>query len=146
MHRRHPFLTVVLLPTLLITLLHFYSADGGATAEAEQNLYDAYTAPPPKYPDYHALLDWYYTEVAAGRQPDSQTLKDEIRRTMKYRLAQPQVYYEGTGYIPGVDEGWRPDVDSGTYKSYREEKDEAIRKMSLKEKEEAAKNEQNGEG
>jgi hypothetical protein len=117
---------------LLISTQYIRPVHGGATAEAEQKLYwgdkSIAKSPPPRSPDYHALLDWYYAEVGAGRKPDAQSLKDEIRSTMKYRLAQPQVYYDGTGYVPGVDEDWRPDVDGDTYREYRKARDRAIHK------------------
>ena len=92
---------------------------GAATAKAERALYEPEedgTTPTAKFADYHALLDWYYAETAAGRKPDGQALRDEIRQTMVHRLSQPQRYYDGTGYVPGEDEGWRPDVDWETYK------------------------------
>ena len=103
---------------------------GAATAKAERALYEPEdsTTPTAKFADYHALLDWYYAETAAGRKPDGQALRDEIRQTMVHRLSQPQRYYDGTGYVPGEDEGWRPDgVDWETYKLYREERNEVAR-------------------
>ena len=104
---------------------------GAATAKAERALYEPEdsTTPTAKFADYHALLDWYYAETAAGRKPDGQALRDEIRQTMVHRLSQPQRYYDGTGYVPGEDEGWRPDVDWETYKLYREERNEAVQQQ-----------------
>mmetsp|Transcript_12358 Transcript_12358/g.26168 ORF Transcript_12358/g.26168 Transcript_12358/m.26168 type:complete len:166 (-) Transcript_12358:217-714(-) len=125
-------LDVVVAAALLISTQCIQPVHGGATAEAEQKLYWGDTtmekSTAPRFPDYHALLDWYYAEVGAGRKPDAASLKDEIRSTMKYRLAQPQVYYDGTGYVPGFDEGWRPDVDGDTYREYRKARDRAMHK------------------
>ena len=46
-----------------------------------------------------------------------------------HRLTQPQKYYDGTGYVPGEDEGWRPDgVDWETYKLYRDERNKAVQR------------------
>ena len=111
-------------------LLCAQQVSGAATAHAERALYEPEdSTATAKFADYHALLDWYYAETAAGRKPDGQTLRSEIRQTMVHRLSQPQRYYEWTGYVPGEDEGWRPDgVDWETYKLYREERNEAVRR------------------
>mmetsp|Transcript_7047 Transcript_7047/g.11748 ORF Transcript_7047/g.11748 Transcript_7047/m.11748 type:complete len:157 (-) Transcript_7047:135-605(-) len=117
--------------SLLLLLVCARQASGAATAQAEHKLYEpeADSSSSTTFADYHALLDWYCSETAAGRKPDGQTLRTEIRRTMKHRLSQPQKYYEGTGYVPGEDEGWRPDgVDWETYKLYREERNEAVQR------------------
>ena len=120
---------------LLLLLACARRASGAATARAEHKLYEpegTTTTTTATFADYHALLDWYYAETAAGRKPDGQTLRAEIRRTMNHRLSQPQKYYEGTGYVPGEDEGWRPDgVDWETYKLYREERNEAVHREQL---------------
>lgn len=120
-----------LIPLLILLLLAcVHQVSGAATAHAERALYEPEdsTTPTAKFADYHALLDWYYAETAAGRKPDGQTLRSEIRQTMVHRLSQPQRYYDGTGYVPGEDEGWRPaGVDWETYKLYREERNEAVR-------------------
>ena len=120
--------------SLLLLLACARRASGAATARAEHKLYEpeGTTTTTATFADYHALLDWYYAETAAGRKPDGQTLRAEIRRTMNHRLSQPQKYYEGTGYVPGEDEGWRPDgVDWETYKLYREERNEAVHREQL---------------
>ena len=121
--------------SLLLLLACARRASGAATARAEHKLYEpegTTTTTTATFADYHALLDWYYAETAAGRKPDGQTLRAEIRRTMNHRLSQPQKYYEGTGYVPGEDEGWRPDgVDWETYKLYREERNEAVHREQL---------------
>ena len=127
--RRHAY---ALFPLFIIPLLSscVQQVSGAATAKAERVLYEPEdgTTPTAKFADYHALLDWYYAEIAAGLKPDGQALRDEIRQTMVHRLSQPQRYYGGTGYVPGEDEGWRPDgVDWETYKLYREERNEAAR-------------------
>ena len=118
--------------SLLILLACARQASGAATARAEHKLYEPEDTTTATFADYHALLDWYYAETEAGRKPDGQTLRTEIRRTMNHRLSQPQKYYEGTGYVPGEDEGWRPDgVDWETYKLYREESNEAVQREQL---------------
>lgn len=119
---------------------------GGTTAEAERPFYDPkdgkrrrqqrQESSPPRFPDYHELLDWYYSEKAQGRQPQGDELRREIEATMAYRLSQPQLYYEGTGYIPGVDEGWRPAVDEGVYRRYRDERNDEVRRMKPAESDE----------
>lgn len=124
-----------LIPLFILLLSCAQQVRGAATAHAERALYepeDSTTVTSATFADYHALLDWYYAETAAGRKPDGQTLRNEIRQTMMQRLAQPQKYYDGTGYVPGEDEGWRPDgVDWETYKLYREGRNEAVQRDQM---------------
>ena len=127
-----------LIPLFIILRLSscVQQVSGAATAKAERALYEPEdgTTPTAKFADYHALVDWYYAETAAGRKPDGRALRDEIRQTMVHRLSQPQRYYGGTGYVPGEDEGWRPDgVDWETYKLYREKRNEAARQRDQEE-------------
>lgn len=134
LHVRFPCHALLSLPFFLCA----QQVSGAATAQAERSLYepaehgggtDTHTRTTATFADYHALLDWYDAETAAGRKPDRQSLRNSLRRTMMHRLTQPQKYYDGTGYVPGEDEGWRPDgVDWETYKLYRDERNKAVQR------------------
>lgn len=80
------------------------------STKAEKRRYTSADVPDggPRFEDYHQLLDHYYT---AGMTEEE--LYDSLRETMTYRLSLPQRYYEGAGYIPGVDEGTLPTVSDG---------------------------------
>eukprot|EP00566_Odontella_aurita_P026543 CAMPEP_0113589308 /NCGR_PEP_ID=MMETSP0015_2-20120614/36010_1 /TAXON_ID=2838 /ORGANISM="Odontella" /LENGTH=172 /DNA_ID=CAMNT_0000495301 /DNA_START=187 /DNA_END=705 /DNA_ORIENTATION=+ /assembly_acc=CAM_ASM_000160 len=99
---------------LIVVLSLWYSVvpavHANTSAHAEKRRYTSEDVPEggPRFEDYHQLLDHYYT---AGMTEDE--LYDSLRETMTYRLSLPQKYYEGAGYIPGVDEGTLPTINNG---------------------------------
>ena len=111
------FLTLLISLTAAALDLAHTPKHAEGTAKSEKRRYTPAGLPEggARFPDYHRLLDHYY-EVGMTEEE----LEDALRETMTYRLSLPQRYYQGAGYIPGVDEGWRPGDDEGFFEGRKE--------------------------